>query len=886
MGKILGPLIVIILTCICNNVYAQKDRSSLFDLLFDDGEEPETEEVIQVSFQLNKVYFEDLYEIRQNDNILYMSVEDFFDIFSIMNERENDLVRGWFISPEKTFYMDFKGKVFRVEGQEVYSGPEDIMYINGKWYISTGLLTKIFSVDFTFNTYNQSLKAESGETFPVELLLARQKYREKIKNINTDDVGPDYEQVHIPYRWIDWPSAEFDIGTEMQSGAASRYSVIQMGGDLLKNSFHFYAAESGKKGLYSSRMTLGRNMDAGEERNFLNPQRYSFGDITYRSRPFLGVSLSGRGGSISNGNKNRIGINDTRVLRGILLPDWEAELYSNGQLVRFQIYPDDNGEYVFENIPLRAGYNELEVRLYSPYGEIKKRIETVYVGKESVEQGRLYYDIGIIDDDTTLFGVSETGDNGRFTGYGSFDYGLGNNISLSFDTVLPDAGKEMSFFSGINGSLYGIYGGISISRKGNDLPRYRINLEKKNRNNQNFYLEITKIVKPVDHSAGLHSKTADYNIYGNFNARTDIFRMPLVFNTGIKWLEKADKTSIASINTTVSSRYRSTSWSNTVKNTFSSENAMKREYDLDGTFRLSRSLKGFQVRSEIEYGYDDEFDISSVSFSLYKNVVNDRHINLIYRHDLNTDRGVLNIRFSRFIRHFLLSGYAGTTLGKDWNAGLKVAFSVFRDERSGELRMARPGITRSGVVDMNVFEDIDGNRLYDIHDIPVVNVSPNNRMASGIVRTDTSGRAVLTKLPVSKRIDIEIDRSSIDDMSLIPLFTGKNVHLRPGKVFYLDYPLAVSAEIDGYITHGEGEDTMISGLLIEAVDSEGNIIGSTRSEFDGYFFLDGLPASPLYLRVNTESLKKYNLVYKDDVMIDLTRDAPFKFDVMLEVHHQ
>ena len=109
--------------------------------------------------------------------------------------------------------------------------------------------------------------------------------------------------------------------------------------------------------------------------------------------------------------------------------------------------------------------------------------------------------------------------------------------------------------------------------------------------------------------------------------------------------------------------------------------------------------------------------------------------------------------------------------------------------------------------------------------------------------------------------------------------------LRPGQVVSYDVPLLAVGEAEGYFFVEKNDlQTAAAGVTIEAVNSTGMIVGTTKTEYDGYFYFDKLPAVDLTLRVQAEAISSINGTHLP-VDISLTRDAPTALGLKLLVKH-
>ncbi len=75
-----------------------------------------------------------------------------------------------------------------------------------------------------------------------------------------------------------------------------------------------------------------------------------------------------------------------------------------------------------------------------------------------------------------------------------------------------------------------------------------------------------------------------------------------------------------------------------------------------------------------------------------------------------------------------------------------------------------------------------------------------------------------------------------------------DLHGRVGTCRKLEIPVAPTGDVEGEI-HGL-EDTPRSGVEVDVVDSDGHIVASTLSEYDGYFLIERVPYGTYRLKIS------------------------------------
>ncbi len=164
------------------------------------------------------------------------------------------------------------------------------------------------------------------------------------------------------------------------------------------------------------------------------------GDVDVLSGDLAGASGVGRGVFLSNRRLNQPSRFGAAILRGTLPLGWDAELYRNGQLLAYQANTPD-GRYEFE-IGLVYGQNELEVVLYSPQGQVRRERQSIPVGIDAVEKGKLEYWAGVVERNQDLISFGQRPPAGGLHDRG-WQYAAGVQYGLDRRTAIGASGHSL-----------------------------------------------------------------------------------------------------------------------------------------------------------------------------------------------------------------------------------------------------------------------------------------------------------------------------------------------------------------------------------------------------------------------------------------------------------
>jgi hypothetical protein len=94
------------------------------------------------------------------------------------------------------------------------------------------------------------------------------------------------------------------------------------------------------------------------------------------------------------------------------------------------------------------------------------------------------------------------------------------------------------------------------------------------------------------------------------------------------------------------------------------------------------------------------------------------------------------------------------------------------------------------------------------------------------------------------------------------MLKGLRIVPRPGNITQLDFPLALTGEIDGTVSlTSNGRKRGIGNVLVELVDKVGKVVAQGRSGADGFFVLVEVLPGDYSLRVGEQQLNELKLRY-------------------------
>jgi hypothetical protein len=212
--------------------------------------------------------------------------------------------------------------------------------------------------------------------------------------------------------------------------------------------------------------------------------------------------------------------------------------------------------------------------------------------------------------------------------------------------------------------------------------------------------------------------------------------------------------------------------------------------------------------------------------------------------------------------------------------GLTFNMSIGRVPGSGKWIMSGKPLAETGTVAVSPYIDNNYNQQRDPGEAAPPNASM--RIGSQTIKVDDNGTAIATLLPVNTPVRIMMDP---DDQKANPtLSSGVDAYTvvpRPGKVIAVNFPLFETSQIEGTVSVPPGEKP--SGLVVELVNTDGQVIRSAHSAFDGYYLLADIMPGSYKIRIAGSSLKDRGFAQTEQPSLTITVSDFFVKDIQLTV---
>jgi hypothetical protein len=201
--------------------------------------------------------------------------------------------------------------------------------------------------------------------------------------------------------------------------------------------------------------------------------------------------------------------------------------------------------------------------------------------------------------------------------------------------------------------------------------------------------------------------------------------------------------------------------------------------------------------------------------------------------------------------------------------GVNLNFSL--DPRHG-FNFSRQPLAQSGIVRATVYRDLNDNGMRD----PAEPFEKGALITTGTVQagrpTDAHGAVTVGGLASYIPIAVGIDETSLADPMLVPKTALQVVVPRPGVPAEVQIGLVGGGDIEGALVKSGG--LSFEGLDLELVNSAGKVMGTARSDFDGFFLFERVPYGAYTVRVSKDSASAGKIITELGIRIQITPDKP------------
>jgi hypothetical protein len=782
---------------------------------------------------------------------------DFADVIMAMDlpvrlDKKSRRATGWLLSESRLITLDRDQNIVQIVNKNVGLAANDIRDTPEGWCVDTKALTKWLGVSVTPDLSNSLLMLKADFKLPFELAEERKERAGKIRTARTFDLDT-MPQASDPIRPWREPSIDVVASTGVTKdklrGATfdARYEIFASG-EIFSGSFDARLSSNDNAVPQSLRLRVYRTDPQASLLGPLKATHYAVGDVSIASTSLGSQGSVGRGAYVTNRPVERPENFDRTTVRGELPEGWEAELYRNDQLLMFMASRGD-GRYEFLEVPLQFGQNRIEVVLYGPQGQVRRESKLIPVGLDSIPPKITYFWAGAqqAGRDLVNFGDRPMQDGSGWRGGVGVERGLNSRTSISaaFSTSMYLRRRRHALEASLRRSLgpalwefsaaSDLMGGYALRNqalaqigetylsaetawfgKGYQSERFEIGLKRQLSLSADHSFKFGATTLPI-HIDARQRLRANGDKLWDIGTRLTFNINNILVSTELEWEKDILKSGI---------------------------NSPDR---LDANLRLSGRIGGLRLRGETEFGLKGASGLRESKLTGEWRSTDKAEWRAELGYNAPLKRGRASLGYTRKFEKFALTGQFEAASDGSVAAGLNLAFSIGPDPRGG-YRLASDKLASMGQAIAIVYQDQNGDGIRQASEPLEKSVELTAGLNGKGLPTDATGASFIDGLQPFHPVLIGIDSSSLSDPFMQPATPGVVVTPRPGVAMLVELPLVAAGEISGTLQRESGGN--LSGIDIELLDKNGQVIKTTRSEYDGYFLFESVPYGEYRLRVS------------------------------------
>jgi len=790
----------------------------------------------------------------------------------IRTQPEQGTAEGFVLSEARSFSLNVAQARLTLADQTQVFDPALVRLQSDDIYVASSLLSRWLPLDFEVNLSSLILRVKPRERLPLQERLERERLAAKI-GARTGDEDTGYPRHAMPYRLLGVPFIDQTLGIGLQAGQGSQQTSVNytayLTSDLLGMESALFVTSSKQRPQPDVRFTLARHdPDAG----LLGPLRArsvmfgsavsvpSVANIASSSLASTGVGLM-----LSNRPITQPTSFDRHTLHGDLPPGWDVELYFNEGLVGFQASRAD-GRYSFDDQPLAYGSNEFRLVFHGPLGQHRIEKQSFLLEQSSTPPGTFYYNLAERDDgagQSRTVAQFEWGLNKYFTGTGGFvrlPALAGSNATdgqiyttLGLRTFWQSYMLSSDFFRSPNGGWLnesGVktrVGSTALSYSHTQLWDF----------NSPLFLPSTDLLRTRD----------KLRLDGTIPSVGFLPRLPVTLEL------RREQFQLGRSNLALTGRVAAYVNGTSMSNQLSWQSAGSNP-TASGALQLSRKVGDMGLSGQLSYSLKPQAKLETIVLSGNKRLGEDYLLNLGLVRSVSSGDMLYTAGLNKSLGRYGLSLSASYSSSGTFAVGVQLFIAMGREPRQGQWRFDALPKTDSGAASVRVFLDDNANGVMDPGEEPIQNVAMTVNGSRALARTDAAGIAWLDRLPTRQHVDIAVDTQTLEDPYWVPQRKGVRLVPRPGHAAELDFPVALTSEIDGTVYFVEKTSRRgIGDVQIELLDSGGKVVSSIKSSSDGYYIVPAIPQGRYSLRVSPQQLQQLDIIDPGEREITITPDV-------------
>ena len=778
---------------------------------------------------------------------------------------------GWAFKESNKISIDYAAMTASYAGTSEAIAPGTIRETPEGWCVQTSALSRWFGIGVKPVTAGAVLVLQSDAKLPVELAMERQERAQHLRPASFD--LKSLPQVRIPYRMWRAPALDFVVSAGVTYRASDgvkvdRQSSVYAAGEIAHLSYDAQITTT-EKGMPSTiRLRAYRSDPDAGLLGPLHATHFGFGDVEGFDSGLTGTSVSGRGAVVTNRPLAARAAFDRTRFEGDLPNGWEAEIYRNGELLGFA-KATSSQRYVFDDVQLLCGQNQIQIVLYGPQGQVKTREELIDVGKDNVPAGKTWYWAGVNQPDRDILALEKPPDGTQLPKAQatiSLEHGVDDKTSVgvlarelligdqrltfvegtvrrSIGSALVELGAARESNGGMaaHAQLLGKIGPVNVSAEAilaNDFHLHGGQLEsiRDGRIALDAPIHIGRTVVPAHveaHLTGRMDGTRQLDAAARLSANIDRFNLA----TDVTYRKQFIPTGPAP--------------------------PPEVNIGLIGTGHVGN----VRLRASASYDVSPTSRFRTAELSAYWSASD----NVDWEGDLAYDSQEHRARAK--ISHIMRLNTMAIALTGEAATDGSVAFGVnlnFSLDPSHGLTLSRKPLAQAGVVHALVYRDLNDNGVHDAAEPFEKGALVTTGTLLADHPTDARGSVTIGGLTAFAPVAVGIDETSLADPMLVPKKALQVVVPRPGVPAEVQIGLVGGGDVEGAVVKSGGLG--FEGLDLELVDPAGKVIATARTDFDGFFLFELVAYGAYTVRVSKDSAAAAKISADFGVHLKVTPD--------------
>jgi hypothetical protein len=759
---------------------------------------------------------------------------------------------GWAFKESNRISLDYAAMTASYGGKSETIAPGTIRETPEGWCVQTTALSRWFGIGVKPVTSGAVLVLQSDAKLPVELAMERQQRAQHIRPASFD--LKSLPQVRVPYRMWRAPALDFVVSAGVTYRASDgvrvdRQSSVYAAGEIAHLSYDAQITTT-QKGMPSTiRLRAYRSDPDGGLLGPLHATHFGFGDVEGFDSGLTGSIASGRGAVVTNRPLAARAAFDRTRFEGDMPSGWEAEIYRNGELLGFA-KATSSQRYVFDDVQLLYGQNQIQIILYGPQGQIKTRDETIDVGKDNVPAGKTWYWAGFNQPDRDILALEKPPDGvpqPKAQATVSLEHGIDDRTSVAVLARAMLIGDERLTF--VEGTVRRSIGSALVE----------LGAARESNGGTAAHAQLLGKIGPVNVSAEAIFAN-DFHLHGGqqqsirdgriaLDAPLHVGRTVLPAHVEAHLTDRMDGSKQLEAAARLSA--------NLDRFNLATDVTYRKQYLASGPAppaELNFGLIGTGHVGDVRLRASASYDVSPVArfrtaelsayWSASENV--DWEGDLTYDAEEHRARAKLSHVLRLDTMAIALTGEAASDGSVAF--GLNLNFSL--DPRHG-LSLSRKPLAQAGVVHALVYRDLNDNGVHDAAEPLEKGALVTTGTLLADHPTDARGSVTIGGLTAYAPVAVGIDETSLADPMLVPKKALQVVVPRPGVPAEIQIGLVGGGDIEGAVVKSGGLG--FEGLDLELVDRAGKVVATARTDFDGFFLFERVPYGAYAVRASRDS---------------------------------